>query len=39
MNPVLDQAADIFVEALFSDEGKEGTAAFIEKRKPTWAQK
>ena len=39
MNPVLDQAADIFVKALFSAEGKEGTAAFIEKRKPSWAQK
>jgi isohexenylglutaconyl-CoA hydratase len=39
MNPVLEQAADIFVKALFSAEGKEGTAAFIEKRKPSWAQK
>ena len=38
MDAVLDQAADIFVEALFSAEGKEGTAAFIEKRKPSWAQ-
>jgi len=38
MDAVLDHAADVFVEALFSDEGKEGTAAFIEKRKPTWAQ-
>ena len=35
---VLDHAADVFVEALFSTEGKEGTAAFIEKRKPKWAQ-
>ena len=38
MAAVLDQAADVFTEALFSAEGKEGTAAFLEKRKPAWAQ-
>lgn len=38
MNVILDQAADSFVDALFSDEGSEGTAAFLEKRKPEWAE-
>lgn len=37
-NTVLDAAADLFVEALFSDEGQEGTTAFVEKRRPAWAQ-
>lgn len=35
---LLDQAADWFAEALGSDEGAEGTRAFVEKRKPNWAQ-
>ncbi len=35
---LLDQAADWFAEALGSDEGIEGTKAFIEKRKPSWAE-
>ncbi|MCT2532114.1 enoyl-CoA hydratase-related protein [SAR92 clade bacterium H231] len=36
IDSVLDHGADVFAERLFSDEGKEGTAAFIEKRKPSW---
>lgn len=35
---LLDQAADWFAEALGSAEGIEGTKAFIEKRKPSWAE-
>ncbi len=35
---LLDQAADWFADALGSDEGAEGTRAFVEKRKPNWAQ-
>ncbi len=35
---LLDQAADWFAEALGSDEGVEGTKAFIEKRKPRWTE-
>lgn len=35
---LLDQAADWFAEALGSDEGIEGTKAFVEKRKPSWAE-
>ena len=38
IHSVLDHGADVFVEALLSDEGKEGTASFIEKRKPVWAE-
>lgn len=34
---LLDQAADSFAAALNSAEGREGTAAFLEKRKPNWA--
>ncbi len=34
---LLDQAADWFADALGSDEGGEGTRAFVEKRKPDWA--
>jgi isohexenylglutaconyl-CoA hydratase len=34
---LLDSAADAFTTALRSEEGKEGTAAFLEKRKPSWA--
>ena len=33
-----DFAADKFAAALLSDEGKEGIASFVEKRKPKWAQ-
>lgn len=35
---LLDKAADMFSEALNSPEGQEGTTAFMEKRKPNWAQ-
>lgn len=35
---LLDQAADWFAEALGSEEGIEGTKAFVEKRKPSWAE-
>ncbi len=37
MGELLDQAAGEFSAALRSDEGKEGTSAFVEKRKPNWA--
>ena len=33
---LLDEAADVFTQALASDEGKEGTQAFLQKRKPSW---
>ena len=35
---LLDGAADMFSVSLRSDEGQEGTKAFMEKRKPYWAQ-
>lgn len=35
---LLDKAADFFSEALGSEEGMEGTRAFVEKRKPYWAE-
>ncbi len=34
----LDFAAQGFASAILSDEGREGVAAFIEKRKPRWAK-
>lgn len=34
----LDRAADSFAECLRSDEGREGVASFLEKRKPDWAR-
>lgn len=34
---LLDRAADDFTAALRSDEGQEGTLAFLEKRPPFWA--
>lgn len=34
----LDFAADGFAECMLSDEGREGVSAFIEKRKPRWAE-
>ncbi|NNC99776.1 MAG: enoyl-CoA hydratase/isomerase family protein [Gammaproteobacteria bacterium] len=34
---LLDRAADDFSNAINSDEGREGTRAFMEKRKPGWA--
>lgn len=35
---MLDGAADTFAACLNSREGKEGTKAFLEKRKPYWAE-
>jgi len=35
---LLDSAADLFAKALVSTEGREGTQAFMEKRKPIWAR-
>lgn len=32
-------AAERFAECLLSDEGREGIASFVEKRKPRWAKK
>lgn len=37
MEQVLDEAAVAFSNAVRGPEGAEGTAAFIEKRKPSWA--
>ena len=37
METLLDQAAVDFAAAVQSDEGSEGTMAFIQKRLPTWA--
>src|SRR6266545_4640452 len=37
MAELLDQAAESFVRAVRSPEGREGTKAFVEKRKPAWA--
>jgi isohexenylglutaconyl-CoA hydratase len=34
---LMDFAAQRFAAAMFSDEGREGIAAFLEKRKPRWA--
>jgi len=38
LEPLLDQAADAFAAALRGDEGREGVTAFLEKRKPGWAE-
>lgn len=38
LDPLLDYAAQRFSEAVRGPEGAEGTAAFIEKRLPKWAQ-
>lgn len=37
LEQLLDRAADDFTAAINSPEGKEGTAAFVEKRLPNWA--
>lgn len=34
----LDFAAEGFARCMLSDEGREGVAAFVEKRKPRWAE-
>jgi len=36
LSELLDDAADCFATAVRSAEGKEGTSAFVEKRKPSW---
>lgn len=36
---MMDHAAKIFADCMLSDEGKEGIASFVEKRKPNWSQK
>ena len=36
LEPLLDQAADAFAAALRGPEGREGVAAFLEKRRPAW---
>jgi isohexenylglutaconyl-CoA hydratase len=33
---LIDDAADMFARAVLSDEGQEGTSAFMQKRKPAW---
>ena len=38
LEQLLDRAADDFTAAINSEEGKEGTGAFVEKRLPAWAQ-
>ena len=36
MSGILDLAAQVFAEASLSDEAREGTQAFLEKRAPSW---
>lgn len=38
LGAVLDEAAQVFAQASVSDEAREGTLAFVEKRLPKWAQ-
>lgn len=38
LEPLLDQAAQWFAEAVASAEGIEGTQAFVHKRKPGWCK-
>lgn len=38
LGPLLDQAAQWFAEAVTSEEGIEGTQAFVQKRKPGWCK-
>jgi isohexenylglutaconyl-CoA hydratase len=35
---LLDQAAELFCDAMRGPEGQEGTQAFLAKRSPKWAQ-
>ena len=37
LESLLDRASDDFSAAINSDEGRDGTLAFVEKRKPFWA--
>lgn len=39
LSALLDQAADAFVAAVTGTEGREGTRAFVEKRKPAWTDR
>ena len=34
---LIHDAAELFARAVLSDEGQEGTSAFMQKRKPRWA--
>ena len=36
---MMDHAADVFANCMLSDEGIEGIASFVEKRKPNWSPK
>ncbi|MBT4018988.1 MAG: enoyl-CoA hydratase/isomerase family protein [Alphaproteobacteria bacterium] len=36
-NQMLEMAANGFADCMLSDEGREGVASFLEKRKPQWA--
>ena len=38
LGPLLDRAAEQFAAAVIGAEGVEGTMAFVQKRKPKWAQ-
>ena len=38
LEPLLDQAAQGFAEAVNGEEGIEGTQAFVHKRKPSWCK-
>ena len=35
---IIDFAAKGFAEAIIGEEGREGIASFLEKRKPHWAE-
>ncbi|MDD9943278.1 MAG: enoyl-CoA hydratase-related protein [Myxococcales bacterium] len=37
LEPILDEAAEVFATASLGDEGREGMLAFVEKRLPGWA--
>ncbi|GAA3916696.1 enoyl-CoA hydratase/isomerase family protein [Litoribacillus peritrichatus] len=38
LDTILDQAANDFAEAVLNGEGREGAMAFMQKRKPSWAE-
>ncbi len=35
---LIDRAASVFADSITSDEGREGIMAFVQKRKPDWAE-
>lgn len=35
---LIDHAAEAFADSITSDEGREGIASFVQKRKPNWAE-